>query len=98
MIDPNSITRFAKLLSYAADEGVAASSPPEVVSLSLMGVNPEQWQNGVALPIPANCLIFPRGLGFDTQDVGKTFLFLQMRKGRSGKQYFFWGERERGER
>lgn len=93
MLDQNNISRFAGLLRLAADEGVAASSPPEVVSLSLMSVNPDRWQNGVELPIPANCLIFPKGLGFDSQDVGKTFLFLQLRKGKNGKQYVFWGEK-----
>lgn len=90
----DSVSRFAALLRETANEGVVASSPPELVSLSLASVSPMSWQNGVELPIPASCVILPKGLGFDTQDVGKTFLFLQMRKDKIGKQYYFLCERE----
>lgn len=93
MINPNNINRLATLLRETTDEGITASSPAEIVPLSLISVNPDKWQKGVELPIPAQCLIFPKGLGFDAQDVGKTFLFVQMRKDKVGKQYYFWGER-----
>ncbi len=88
-IDPNTVATFARLMKQTASNGVDASAPAEVVPLTLTGIKPIKWRKGVELPLPSSCVVLPRGLGFDAADVGKTYLFLQARK---GKRFFFMCE------
>lgn len=90
-INPKTVTSFANVLRQTASEGVDASSPAEIVPLTLISLDPMKWRKGVELPLPRSCVILPRGLGFDTQDLNKTFLFIQARR---GKRFFFLCERE----
>lgn len=89
-MNQKTINNFARMLRTTAQESVAASSPAEVVELTLTSTNPIQWQKGVRLPLPEGVVIVPKGMGFDPDDVGRIFLFLKAQK---GSRFFFLCER-----
>lgn len=90
-VNPETLTAFANVMRQFASDGVGASAPAEIVPLTLISLEPMKWRKGLELPLPRSCVVLPKGLGFDTNDLNKTFLFIQARR---GKTFFFLCERE----
>ncbi|MEE0229765.1 MAG: hypothetical protein UEJ45_04630 [Peptococcaceae bacterium] len=74
-------TKFAQLMRGATQEGIEHNRLTDTAILTLVGIHPIKFQKGANLEIHTSLVVLPSGVGFDTDDIGKNFLFLRTDKG-----------------
>lgn len=74
-------SKFAHLMRGATQEGIDHNRLTDTVALNLVGIHPIKFKKGALLEIPNSLIVLPAGVGFDTDDINKNFLFLRTDKG-----------------
>lgn len=78
-------------ISKIADKAQDAKAPFKGVYAKLISIDPLTFRVDMRMDVKKRFLIFPKGMTFISEDIGKKYLFL---RDHGGQQYFFMYEVE----